>query len=422
MPRVARVVVVLALLATATAGPAADVVLTGGQKLTGTVVAVDGKGVTVKTGDADPVLVPVAELQSVELAPLPPPRPADTKFNEMELTDGSTLKMARFAVKGKRVEPEWLPPPAGMAPPVVDLPLGTMFHVLRRADDAKNRDEWRTVVQNRGKRDLYAIRQVDGLKFLRGTLVEGTPAGDKLVFQEEDGQRSELLLSRATGGLVLVQPTTAAPPPLCRVTDVFGNTLVAQTVTVTDAAFVVKTVAGATFAYPAAGAVVRLDFSQGNAAYLSDLIPVVTPPAFDPDLPVRDVWYKDHGRGKEPLRVGTGEVKKGVWVRATNTPTVLTFPLTGDFRELRLRLWVAAPGYNGRAGDSASSGAVRVKVEADGRVLFDEAVPANTPRDETALDVKGAKAVRVTVEAVASAAVDVGAGLAVVLADARVQK
>src|SRR5262249_18357907 len=151
----------------------------------------------------------------------------------------------KFAVKGKAFEIELLPGPDGVAPPKFELPITSVFYAMRGADDPKNRDSWKKMLLNRGKRDLYVIRQADGLNFVQGTLTEGSADGALVKFEKEGGGTEDLRLSRATGGLVFAQPPRdQVPPTLCRVVDVFGNVLVAQAVEMADTGVKVTTVSG----------------------------------------------------------------------------------------------------------------------------------------------------------------------------------
>ena len=104
--------------------------------------------------------------------------------------------------------------------------MRSVFSAMRGAEVQKNRDDWKAMLQSRGKRDLYVTRQAEGLTFVQGTIFEGDADGKRLTFEREDGQKVDLLQSRATGGLVL-NPTAVGQPPktLCKVIDVFGNTL-----------------------------------------------------------------------------------------------------------------------------------------------------------------------------------------------------
>jgi len=405
-------VLFLGLLAAA-AAPAADLTTAGGKKYTGTLVAVDRDGVTFRVGTTD-TKITGKEVLVVDLGNKVVPPPKDAKYHEIELTDGTTLRCAKFLVKGKKVEVELLPGPSGVAPPALDLPLASVFYAVRGADDEKNRAEWRKMLQTRGKRDLYVMRQADGLNFVQGTLLEGSADGTTLTFEKEDGTKEPLRLSRATGGLVFSQPPPATvPPTLCKVVDVFGNTLVAAAVEVTAAAVTVTTVAGVRVTYPTATGVAKLDYAQGNIAYLSDLTPQVDVPELPADegtktLNVRAPFLADKTPTNEALKLDGIVYPKGLWVAAD---TVLTYAIGGDYREFR-----AVVGVHDQFGNSATE--AKVTVEADGRVLFAEVVRRKDKPKVVSLDVKNVKTLRVLVESDAP----FFNGSQAVLADARVQK
>ena len=78
------------------------------------------------------------------------------------------------------------------------------------------------------------------------------------------------------------QPTSV-PATLCRVLDVYGNSLNAASIAITPEAVIVTTVAGATVKYPSAASLSKLDYALGNVAYLSDIQPQVE----TPELPAR---------------------------------------------------------------------------------------------------------------------------------------
>src|SRR5581483_6942032 len=137
--------------------------------------------------------------------------------------------------------------------------------------------------------------------------------GDEVTFEQEGGEKSKLRLSRATGGLVFNQPPQPrVPPTLCRVNDVFGNSLVAQAVEFAGGGVRVKTVAGADVSYPSARAVAALDYGQGNIAYLSDLEPAVAAPDREAGDP-RFTFLRDRNQAGEPLKLDNVVYPKGLW-------------------------------------------------------------------------------------------------------------
>jgi hypothetical protein len=336
----------------------------------------------------------------------------DPKITEVELTDGSTFRTAKFALKGKKVEVELFPGPTGVAVPAFDLPMTSLFSVMRDSGDPKLREAWKKMLSARGKRDLYVVREVDTLNFVQGTILGGTDDGTDVNFEKDDGMPTKLRQSRA-GGYVFAQPAGKDQPKmLCKVSDVFGNTLVAQSIEMTSSGVAVKTVAGVVVTYPSTAAVAKLDYSQGNVAYLSDLDPRVDAPEIPTDekglrLNAAAPVVRDQGLSGEALKLGTDIFPKGLLVAPD---TVLTYAINGDYREFKATLGLP---------ESTPDGSLEAKVtiEADGRVLFSEVVKRKDRPKGVSLDVKGVKQLRVIVEA--EFAVN---GNRVVFGDALVQK
>jgi hypothetical protein len=215
-----------------------------------------------------------------------------------------------------------------------------------------------------------------------------------VTFEKEDGTRETLRLSRATGGLLFNQPPPASiPPTLCRLMDVFGNTLVTQSVELNEAGLKATTVCGVEIVYPAATGVAKLDFSQGNLAFLSDLQPQVNAPELPPEeagknLSIKTPYLADKAPTNEPLKLDNIIYPKGLWVQAG---TVLTYTLGGDYREFK-----AVIGVHDIVGDSAAG--VRVTIDADGRPLFSESVRRKDKPKNVTLDIKNVKQLRILVD------------------------
>ncbi|MBX9623288.1 MAG: NPCBM/NEW2 domain-containing protein [Gemmataceae bacterium] len=407
----------LALVLTAAAG-ADDLSTVAGKKLAGTLVAVDKDGVTFRAGAAD-TKVSAKEILAVDFGrPVAAP-PKDAKYSELQLTDGSAFRVGKFLLKGKAFEVELLPGPAGVPPPAFELPLGAVAHVLRGAEDPKLKADWRKLLAARGKRDLYVIRQADGLNFVPGTVVGGSPDGTTVKFEKEGGTAEDLRLSRATGGLVFAPPPPAAvPPTLCKVVDVFGNVLTARAVEMAGSGITVTTVAGVTVRYPAAAGVAKLDYAQGNVAYLSDFAAQVDAPP-PPEAEEKAFALLKGAAGPPPYvrdRLPTEAAilldgvsyPKGVGLAAD---TVVTYPLGGDYREFKALVGFADARH-------ANAAELRLTVEADGRVLATETVRGSDKPKPLTLDVKGVQTLRLLVEGSAPP----GASTTLILADARVLK
>src|SRR5262249_8251948 len=156
-------------------------------------------------------------------------------------------------------------PVSGNPAPTVTVPLGSVFAYARDVHETKNRDEWKKLIAARGKRDLIVVRQADGLNAMPGTVLEGVAEGKAISFGQGDGGKKVYQLSRPTGGLVFNQPPRdVIPPTVCKLTDVFGNTLFATKLDLAGAGLTVTTVNGATVVYASTAALAKLDFSKGN--------------------------------------------------------------------------------------------------------------------------------------------------------------
>ncbi|HET6572379.1 MAG TPA: NPCBM/NEW2 domain-containing protein [Fimbriiglobus sp.] len=414
-----RLASVLALgLGLALTARSADLVTLAGKKSAGTLVSVDPQAVGFQEDGAGTVAkVPVKQVALVDLKN-PVVAPAkDAKYDEVELTDGSVLRLAAVKVKGKAVEPGWLPGPDGVAPPKVDLPLGNVFWLMRDAHDPKARAEWKKLLASRGKRDLFVVRQSTGLSPLPGTVTGGSAEGDKVAFLREDGRTSNLPLTRATGGLVFNQPPRdVIPPTVCKVYDVFGNVWYAQVVSVAESGLKVTTVSGATVEYPSQAGVSKLDFSQGNVTYLSDLEAAAEYPPPETDGPLGEqfpfafTYQKDRAIGAAEIVLAGKKYAKGISVPPD---TALTYNLSGDYREFKAVAGILD-------GVRPDNGVLRLRIEADGRAIFDEPVSKKGPPKAITLNVKDVKELKIVVERDAQSALYFGNQIN--LGDARVQK
>ncbi len=398
---------VFAVLFLAVAGPlsAADLSTLTGKKHVGDVTGIADGVLTIRT-EAGPVGVAVKDVFVVDFGRKVEAPAKDAKYDEIELVDGSVIRASGLAIKGKAVDPALLA--AGAAPaPKFAIPLETLFFYQRGADDAKARANWRKLLAGRGKRDLFVVRNDDELSPVPGTVLGGNDAGDGIEFEKEAGsERVSYKLTRATGGLVFNQPPRGEiPPTLCKVHDVFGNSLVARDLKVTKDGYAVTTVAGATFIYAPAG-LAKLDFSQGNIAYLSDLETTVTAPQQVPGEPYF-TYLRDKNQDGAPLKLDGVSYAKGLWLYPDTT---LAYKLNGDYRELKLIAGIdeSVP---------VANSTVRLVILADGKELFAAKVSRKDAAKTLNLDVKGVKELRIGLERDG-----LYLGNQINLAEARVQK
>ena len=200
------------------------------------------------------------------------------------------------------------------------------------------------------------------------------------------------------------------PPTLCRVLDAYGNALNAAAVAITPEGVTVTTVAGATVRYASTASLSRLDYAQGNVAFLSDLVPKVETPELPPEEkklnPVAPV-LRDRSLSNDSIKLDGVVFPKGVCVAPD---TVLTYTLGGDFAQFKATAGIDENGAN-------ATSAAKLTVEADGQVLFSEWLGRKDKPRGVVLAVKGVKQLRIIVEADTPLN-----GNYVTLADARIQK
>src|SRR5436305_15007839 len=91
------------VLALGLAAAAADLGPLAGTPMSGKLVAIDAQFVTFKSDAGAVVKMPVKDLAAVDLKNKL--LPAAAKFDEVELTDGSVIRVSAVQIKGKAVVP-----------------------------------------------------------------------------------------------------------------------------------------------------------------------------------------------------------------------------------------------------------------------------------------------------------------------------
>jgi hypothetical protein len=401
-----------ALLCSAFCAGAAEIVPLAGKPLKGTVLGIDATVLTIKDSEGKELRIPVKDLAGVELGGKLL-NLADKPFDEIELIDGSFLRVipGSFKLKGDKGECTALPGTTGEGPTLA-IPIRSIYYMMRDGQKSTNKDDWKKLLGNRGKRDLLVIREKlvagDRLNQVEGTILDGNADGLRINFEQaSSGEKVSFPISRFTGGIVFNQPPRPEiPPMLCRVIDAHGNTLLATAIRFEGARLIVSTVSGAMVEYPALTAVATLDFRQGNVKYLGDFDPVVTSPKAIEGEP-NFTFMRDKTAAGTPLRLDGKLYPKGLWVFPDTT---LAFPLNGEYKTFKVLIGVDDT-------VQIASSSVRVIIEADGQKLFNQVVSRkDKPRDLT-LDVKDKKELKITVDREA-----LYAGNQVNLCEARVQK
>ncbi|CAN5283108.1 hypothetical protein BH11PLA2_BH11PLA2_35200 [soil metagenome] len=374
----------LILVTLSPAASAAELTTLKGLKYTGDFVTLAEGNVSFST-PTGPITISVKEIATIDFNAKSDPL-VKAKYDEIELIDGSMLRVTGLEIPGKAVKPAFI---TGEPMLTVNLPLDNLFYVVRNANDTKTREDWQKLLKSRGKRDLFVIKQNDLLSPVPGTILTGDVAGTGVEFEREtDSQKVNFKLTRATGGLVFNQPPRGViPPTLCRLSDTLGNVLTVQSLGVVNKEVVVKTVSGATFTYPSIAAIAKLDFSTGNVAYLSDMEPIVNAPMAAPGEPAWS-YLKDKTPDGPGFKLAGTAYARGLWIAPDVT---LVYKLNADYREFKAILGVDD-------GIPVATSAVKLTIEADGKVVFSEVIVRKEKPKELTLDVKNVKLLKIIVE------------------------
>jgi hypothetical protein len=381
---------------------AAELTTATGKKLTGDLIRLDSKSVTLKTAGGE-VTTPINEVLTIDFkSPAVPPPGPDARWDDIELIDGSVLHCKTFAVKGPFIEATVWPDRQ------LKLPLVQIFSVLRDAQDTSYRKQWQSILTRRVDSDLYVFKKKTEqgvLDTLAGTIVEGDPEGVSLKLVKASDGRVISPKQANMFGLVFVQKTGEIPRRLCKLVDAHRNVLSVRSLSVEPGKITVTTVAGLAVEYPDFDSLGKLDFSDGRLVYLSDLEPISKQEAsFDERL---EYVRMNRSVNNQPIRLDGQTYEKGI---AAFAETILTYNLGGDYRELKCVVGV----------DEAASpdSEVLLIIEGDGRELFKQTVKARDKARPLTLDVRGVQQLRLAILSPG----DFDFGNQVTIADARVTK
>jgi hypothetical protein len=344
--------VLLSLLLTAAAAPGAEVRTLKGETITGEIVSINAKEVVVAKGK-EQISTPLAQVLQIDYNP--PGKPATDSFLDVELTDGSLLHCAKFAIKGKEVSLTLL---AGQE---IKLPLAAVSNILTEAHVEKHRKEWNDRLADRKakkkRRDMLGIRKGDIINPLEGTFGDGDDKGETIEFSIGTGKPRPIPLANVAG-LIFERPIDPnAAPVVCRITDSSRDLIQASAVSSSATGISVTTPSGAKIEL-APALLCRLDYSGGKLTWLSDLEPTeVVEKRFD----YQPIHYKrDRNLYLDPIRMDSVTYPRGL---SLHTTTELEYDLKGDYREFKAVVGLDDDLIKG------VSGPVVLRIEGDGKLL-----------------------------------------------------
>lgn len=313
----------LALLLCAAAASAAELKTLKGEVVTGEVVSVTAKEIVLDVA-GDKKTFAVSLIAAVDYAK-PAKLPADAKWTDVELVDGTILRCSTFTLKKTTVAVKLLGSNVE-----VTMPLDAIANVLRNAQNPVLRTGWNARVAVRRNNDAVAVDNDGVINAIDCTILEADAAGENLTFKlKSSGKDLTKPLAGFTGLLFQRRLNPEAPPVVCKLTDVGLSNLMVAGIESKDGALQVKTSAGVTLNYQPAQ-LVRLDYSSANLAYLSDLTPSKIIETSTEDRV--EHYRKDHNMDDRPLRLLGTVYPKGLALHST---TELEFKLKGEYRTLQ---------------------------------------------------------------------------------------
>jgi hypothetical protein len=390
----------LALLLCASLGLCAELRTLKGDLIKGDVIRITEKEI-VLAQDGKETATPLGKVLQLDFGPSGKIT-ADTKFTDVELTDGTLLHCKQFALKGKELSLTLL---GGQE---VKVDLGSVGNLLNDAQDEKNRKEWTTRLAKKRPRDVVAVLKDGVVNPLEGTLGEGNAEGTHVDFTLAGGRQIPFPLARVHGLIFVRTHDPNAAPIICKVTDTNQNAIMASGVASTPTGVTVTTPAGVKIDYTN-DLLARLDYSKGKLSYLSDIEPMRVVETSTEDRV--EHYRRDVSLENTPLRLDGKEYGKGL---AMHAYTELEYDLKGEYLEFK--------GFAGiDDGVGGLDGPVVLTIEGDGIKLRSETFNRQDKKDrvrEIKVNVKDVQRLRIIVSS--ADLLDLGKHLD--LADAKVTK
>ena len=378
---------------------AAELSTLDGKKFTGEVVAVSATEVTFRVNGAEDKFA-ITAINAITFGPAPKPVPAATRYVAVELVDGTTFRCSAFVIRGKTVELKLLGD-EGKPGRTHTVPVTALFSVMRDAGDLKLEQDFRGLMRDRGKFDVWITRsrvknddgaETDRLDSVRGTFGDGDPATDSVKFTLEATGKDVTVKTPRIAGMIFNQiPTGTVAPAICKAVDTDGNILVAKSVSRSETGYTITTVSDVK-AELAENAISKFDFAAGSVKYLSDLEPV----ALDESGTDPEHYQKDRNLDRNPIRLradpAATETKAGQYAKGLtlHAKTVLTYDLKGQYKVFK--------GHAGTDSSVETDSAVRLTIDDGTQVLYKGVIKRGDKPVDLNLNVQNVDRLRIMVE------------------------
>ena len=398
-----------ALMLFALTASAAELKTLKGEVVTGDVVSVGPKEVVLDVAGVKKAFA-VSLIAGIDYTKSPK-IPADAKWSDLELVDGTVLRCSSFALKKTTVTVKLLGSDIE-----VKMPLDAVANVLHQAQDSGRRKAWDARTAKKRINDAVAVENGGVINAIDCTILGADEAGENLTFKIKGSTQNLTRPLKSFAGLLFQRGLNEkSPPVVCKLTDIGHCNLMVSGIESKNGELHVQTSSGVTVVYKPAQ-LVRLDYSSANLAYLSDLTPSkVTETSTDDRV---EHYRKDHNLDDRPLRLLGVVYAKGLALHST---TDLEFKLKGEYRTLQ-----GVAGIDDQVGGHNRPVVLRIYAD-DGvglpKVILERTFTRKNPKDRVApisLNIKDVQTLRIVVTHTEDDLLDLGLHLD--LADFRVIK
>jgi hypothetical protein len=396
------------LLVFVSIGSAAQLRTLKNETFTGELVSVSDKEIVFAKGGTENVTLPVLQVVQIDLVGQGR-IPTGSNYIDVELMDGSLLHCSTFVIKGNTAELTML-----LTGQVVKAPVAAIYNVLTNAQDEKYRKDWTLRLKKKRTRDVVALLRDGVVNPLEGTFGEAAADGSTIPFSlASDPKKARPFVQGNIHGMIFIRaPDPKAPSLLLKLTDEYGNVVVASSAVSTPTGLTVTTQTGLKLDYTTKQ-IVRMDYSQGKLTYLSDLTPTRVNFQDDADDSRTGKFVTDRSlklEGKALMKLKGELYPKGLALLA---PVEVEYDLGGDYREFR-----AMVGIDDDVGGSDRP--TILKIDGDGKELLSMSVSRKDKvrAHPVNLNVKDVQKLRITVTTDSP----VYWGIHIDLADAKVSK
>ncbi|HKB40794.1 MAG TPA: NPCBM/NEW2 domain-containing protein [Gemmataceae bacterium] len=399
-----RALLVFALVAPATS--AAELKTLKGESLKGDLVSISDKELVLSV-DGKNVSTPIDQVLQLTLKEGFEKIDNDTKYSEVELTDGSLLRCSKVELVQDDARLTLL------GGPEVKLPTEKINYILNEANNKDFREQWKEkVLSKKQVRDVLGLlnEKRDVLNPFPGTLGSATKTGNRIEFIRADGKKGSIPVAEAAGFYFQRTPDPKAKPVLCKFQDTMRNMIYAAAVSKTDSGYSVTTSAGVTIDYTTEK-VARLDYSKGKLEFLSKMAPLSVKESSTEGKVVS--FRRDENFDGGKIKLAGVNHEQGLALHST---TEVEYNLGGDYRELQATVGIDEIEEEVTADD----GAVVLKILGDGKELFSLKITRKDRERAQPITVNVQKVTKLKILVTSDDILDLGKHLA--LANARVSK